>query len=943
MIFSLPLIGMLLFIALSFLLWLKWRMKASKAKFALTVVSSIVLCFVFGLSSMSSTLPAAILSKFSEALGYGPITTSAPSVITFITTLIAIFFIYKFGVKAIKNWEAPPRVSELELEERCLNNNVAALSMEQIKLLLKRQSDPIASDAASNWKEKLAETPKPIERKDLLRDMLVSALSELRLPDDGWRNEDKIWVGEILGLTKEQRKKVIVLILDDVKDVININTRVNNVQLRHGTLENYRVFAIYLSLKDADCNVKELCVNGVKVEIYSSRQLILMGLDLHNYARELVIAFENTLVGGTSATLQDSFVDLNITTNVDGSHSIPFDESFKNWLDRYSNGHVAVTGEYGQGKSTVLMKYCVDWAKKFLATGNIEERVPLLIELRGQSPCESDPLTFISSWCTRYRLLPQQVMNLIKSGEAVVIFEGFDELRNAGREFYRHQHFNALWKFAYPNTKLVFTGRPNFFLDEEEVNRTLRTQVNRGVSGESYTEVWSLKKLTTEQIEFACRSFEPDVRGGIISAIADNEDFFDIVSRPSMLPVVATIWPQIAELQLAGAQLTGADLIERYVQAVFSRKEVELERDRVRLDAPSGSRYLVLPKQVRELLTICVAWKMSGLKYKNTISRSEISDMVRETYEIIVTLSKAEGVSTDVAHGVIEFEKRYSEDTLADRIEMITTEICSAGLLINDTAGGTTNLRFPHKQFFEFLVAKGIAIISDPNDYRASVVLSNSSNEKSIFTRLRNENNSINYLSECIGQDLKRVLSNFTRIYVAIEFLLILLLHKTLEVSHLISNKLTKEIGEKNELTNKYNNFFEEVSSQVIYNSSRVFIIMFSIPIFLTLIVLFGLDELKQTNILPIVSFLLPIITLHLLILLKGPERGGEVIIKLLRAHWNRAGQKPKNIKHELNLAIRSMLKGEVVFPNNKVDSDANYSLFVYPAKVFGTCKKQKG
>lgn len=936
MIFSFPLIGVLLFIALSFLLWMRWQMKASKAKFALSVVSSMVLCFMFGLSSMSSTLPTAIISKFSEALGYGPITTSAPSLITFIITLIVLFFIYKFGVKAIKNWEAPPRVSEIELEEKCLSNSVAALSMEQLKLFLKRQSDPIASDVASNWKEKLAETPKPIETKDLLRDMLVSALSELRLPDDGWRDEDRIWIGEILGLTKEQKKTVIVLILDDAKDVSNINTRVDNIQLKHGNLKNCRVFAIYLSHKDADCDVKELSVNGVNVELYSSRQLILMGLDLYNYARELVIAFENTLVGGTNATLQDSFVDLNITTDVNGSQSAPFEESFKNWLERYSNGHIAVTGEYGQGKSTVLMKYCVDWARKFLATGKIEGRIPLLIELRGQSPCESDPLTFISSWCTRYRLLPQQVMNLIKSGEAVVIFEGFDELRNAGRGFYRHQHFNALWKFAYPNTKLVFTGRPNFFLDEEEVNRTLRTQANRGASGESYTEVWNLKKLSTEQIEFACRGFEPEVRDGIISAIADNKDFFDIVSRPSMLPVVATIWPQIAELQLAGAQLTGADLIERYVQAVFSRKEAELERDRVRLDAPTGSRYLVLPKQVRELLTICVAWKMSGLKYKNTISRSEISDMIRETYEIIVTMSKAEGVSPDVAQGVIEFEKRYSEDSLADRVETITTEVCSAGLLINDAAGGNTNLRFPHKQFFEFLVAKGIAIISDSNDYRASVVLSKSSNEKNLFTRLRNENNSINYLSECIGQDLKRILSIFTRLYVAMEFLFALFLYEAVEFSEVISKKITNKVGEKTEQKGSYN-FFGESNSQIIYNSSRFLVTIFLIPVFIAGFLIARSDELKQSGLTLLV--LLPLMLIHFLLALKSPERRGKIMITFLRAHWNRAGQKPKNLKHELSLAIRSMLKGKVVFPNNKIDSDVNYSLFVYPAKDFGTSK----
>ena len=122
-----------------------------------------------------------------------------------------------------------------------------------------------------------------------------------------------------------------------------------------------------------------------------------------------------------------------------------------------------------------MLSLCVKWAKAYLTTGASDERIPLLIELRGQNPGESDPLTFLSGWGSRYGLPPQQLMNLIQAGEAILIFEGFDELRHAGRAYDRHEHFNALWRLAYPGTKVIFTGRPNFFLDEAEKNRTLRT------------------------------------------------------------------------------------------------------------------------------------------------------------------------------------------------------------------------------------------------------------------------------------------------------------------------------------------------------------------------------------------------------------------------------------------------------------------------------------
>lgn len=675
-------------------------MKASKGFFAITVVSTLMACFTFGLAAMSTSLPVAIASRVSEKLGLGPLETNIPAYLTGLLTLFVIFIVYKFGVIAIKNWEAPPRVSEIDLSEKQLENNIVALSVEKIKYLIKGLGDPIASNAVANWKGKITEPPRPVELKDLLRDMLVSAFREILIPDGGWRDDGKMWVGEILGIDSDQAKPVLALIFDSVPSEQDIYTRINFIESNHGDVENFKIFALYSSFEKEERKSKELIIRDIRVNVLSSRQMLIMGLDLINYAKELISNFDNTRVGGTSATLCNSYVELYVETPGTASTIKPLNKEIDEWLKKDSNCHLAITGEYGQGKSTALMKLCTDWAKRFLKTGQIGERVPLLIELRGQSPFETDPLGFISPWCARYRLPPQQVLNLIKSGDAILIFEGFDELRNAGKSYYRHQHFNALWRFAYPNTKLIFTGRPNFFLDEEETNRTLRSQTNRATGGDYYSEVWKLKKLNEDQIKLACRSYNDSVRKGISSSVESSKEFFEIVSRPSMLPVVATIWPEINKKQEVGHALTGAELIEMYIQAVFSRKEAELERDRVRLEAPSGSRYLLLPKQLRELLTICVAWRMSGLRYKNTIPRSEVNDMVRDIYELLVNVSKSKGVDPAVAEGIIDFEKRYADENVADKVEAITTEVCSAGLLVPDAAGGATNLCFPHKQFF---------------------------------------------------------------------------------------------------------------------------------------------------------------------------------------------------------------------------------------------------
>lgn len=949
--------GSAAFVAVALFLWMKWRMKVSKGRFAITVVSSLITCFAFGLAAMSTSFPIAITSKITEKLGLGPIETNAPVYLIALLTFITTCFVYKFGVNAIKCWEVPPRVSEIDLAEKHLENNMFFLSFEKFKILFKGQKDKIASDAVANWKAKVAEAPNTIERKDLLRDMLVSSIREIRIDETGWRDDGKLWVGEMYGLTNAQTKPILALIFDSLPTAEDIKDRVKALEGKIESLKNFQFFALYLSSGKDLLKSKDLLVDvdDYKVRVLSSRQMILMGLDLVNYAKELISNFENTRVGGTTATLRNSYVDLYVQTPQDSLNVKPINKAIENWLKEDNNCHLAITGEYGQGKSTALMKFCIDWAERFLETGYIGERVPLLIELRGQSPSETDPLGFISSWCARYSLLPQQVLNLIKSGDAILIFEGFDELRNAGKSYFRHQHFNALWKFAYPKTKLIFTGRPNFFLDKEETNRTLRNQMNRTTGGDNYSEVWKLQKLDEEQIKEACRSYDPNIRQGIISSIENSKDFLDIVCRPSMLPVVATIWPEIEKLQESGHPLTGAELIERYIQAVFSRKEAELEQDRIKLNAPTGSRYLLLPKQLRELLTVCVAWRMSGLKYKNTIPRSEVTDMVREIYDVLISIGKSEGVSDDIAEGIIDFERRHVDENFADKVEAITTEICSAGLLIPDTAGGATNLRFPHKQFFEFLIAKAIKITTELEGSGASQIIQKSSSDSRIIQRLINEPNAIIYLSECIGQNISGIYTKPQMLMMKINAIInlvisridILLSYFTYKLFLFRKPEKKYSLVKRLVLIERYDNTLDVDLAKIIhYHLSKTTSMKILSATLMALIVsTYAMYSLFSKNKDLLISFdiinsLVLILSTTLMFFMYSisynKDNNNFVLTQFLKIHWNNAEQIPKNNITALKCTLRTLFKGGVYFPVKQISEPSDFEQFLYPAKYFG-------
>lgn len=205
----------IMFICFVFLFfWMRWRMRASKGRFALAVVSTLLACLGAGLSAISTGLPVSIASKAMEALGLGPLGSGPPSALVLILTITAMVLIYRFGVSTIKAWDAPARVSEVDLAEKYLENNLAALTLEQFKLLFRGQKDRLASETATNWKGKISEPPKPVATRELLKDMLVSAISEIRINDDGWRSDGDYWVGEILGPRPEENRPIIALICE---------------------------------------------------------------------------------------------------------------------------------------------------------------------------------------------------------------------------------------------------------------------------------------------------------------------------------------------------------------------------------------------------------------------------------------------------------------------------------------------------------------------------------------------------------------------------------------------------------------------------------------------------------------------------------------------------------------------------------------------------------
>ncbi|MFK0385013.1 NACHT domain-containing protein [Agrobacterium sp. NPDC090273] len=692
----------------AYIVWMKWKQRYSKPRFAYYTVITLFSLVLFITGAITAVdwleattsllailgLPVPVLSTTGQTI-YIKIAEKVLVSLVGVTGLVAIM---KFAKRAVMSWEGPITVNTARLHEEGRADDLIALAYVELNRRIQKHNDPIIDARTLDWKQVIAQAPEREEFRDLARVALTNHFPEIVIEDNGWRQKLGAWIGIVHGAKIGDDSQLVVFVFEEVPTVDELAAKIDEI----GGGEGQIIKAVIDAPVPQD--LQDCIIRGVKVEAFQYNQLLRSGLPLQGYARQLIKQFRLNTVGGTQTTLAGTFVPAKVTDRDGVSSSLA--NIVKEWILDTGRKHLAITGEYGQGKSTAMLHLCVQWAERYLNDEAQDERIPLLLELRGKSPGENSPLELLAQWGARYSLSGEKLFALIRSGQVLIIFEGFDELKNAGREFERHEHFNALWRFAYPGTKLIFTGRPNFFIDQSERNSTLRIDDSNGAASNAYTQMYSINMFDEADVRQACRAYPEDVRDGIMDTFYLHPDFREIVMRPSMLPVVATIWPEIRNAEKEGHEITGSMLLEKYLSAVYARKEAELENDRVTFLAPELSSYLLLPRSIREALTLAVVWEMAVQDFRNTIPRTSFDLVINRVFDGVLRAMQSKEVRTPVSEAARKLQLRLQSENRIEFLEKVCTDVASAGLFVPDPVGGDSNLRFAHKQYFEYLIAK---------------------------------------------------------------------------------------------------------------------------------------------------------------------------------------------------------------------------------------------
>lgn len=354
------------------------------------------------------------------------------------------------------------------------------------------------------------------------------------------------------------------------------------------------------------------------------------------------------------------------------------------WLQNTEMRQLALLGDFGQGKTMFSIWLTYQMIQKK------DGRIPILIPLRNKSPRNSNEAEIFSYFATQYGISVEALMLLNANGRLLLIFDGFDEMDLVGNDDIRKLHFKSLWSLVTPKSKVLITGRPNYFLSSEEMKAALGLQpVTKQLP---YCEGLFLQPFDQEQIVLALRGAKESVRDGIQNVIENkmSDSFLDLISRPSHLFFVSLIW-EARELEKKYQNLSSAVIINEFLQNCFERQTGKGQK----------GVYFYLSPAEREYFMIGVAarmYKMGAAAITQESFKDTIVDLI---YIFPDQLSSGNPVFLNLRNGksVRDFAREDVNSMLA-----IINDVRTCGILVNDYVNN--GLTFAHKSFFDLLVAK---------------------------------------------------------------------------------------------------------------------------------------------------------------------------------------------------------------------------------------------
>jgi hypothetical protein len=643
-----------------------------------------------------------------------------------VLVVILVIFVITIMNRTLLKWHTHGLTSARQRERETIHENRTWVidAIEEARRMMRRDP-PLVIYRPLDYSRSFSQIETPIET--LAWHENARELITLRWRShvfDAWHPQVNLWVGE----NSNTSKPIMLFCVRDMpsdSDLTQLITYVKNNLPEYFDDSEY----IIAAQRGKDTNTT---IYGMEIRIETENSLLSKLVDFTDYFNEIKKRVTEDYLPDSTLTISDVYVPPFGTHEIenrqdrsqfdgrsqsDGEHRNGFelDEFLETWSDEQSGRQLALLGEYGQGKSTVALKYTFD---RIQLAQEDKSRIPILIELRGKSPSSLQPLELLGAWASAYRIEPKSLLKLVVCGRVILIFEGFDEMAEAGDLESRLSHLRSLWRLCYPRSKFIITGRPNFFLDDAELKVALGISERTGTG--HYGEAIYLRFFEEAEIVTALRSTDPETKRQILDLYKKDKKFREIVSRPSLLYIVALLWKERLAKE---TNIDSARVLDLFIRHIYLRQALKANADRT---------FMLLSVAEREYFMDGIAAYMVAKSLGNQIMPEQFHDSVTKLYTYIPETLFKKGAVTE-----LDRPSRPLAERMKGRprpLEDIETDARTFGILVRDYSRPGA-LRFPHKSFFELIFAKHVAenLIGQNREERSSIAAATSVRIESVM------------------------------------------------------------------------------------------------------------------------------------------------------------------------------------------------------------------
>lgn len=294
---------------------------------------------------------------------------------------------------------------------------------------------------------------------------------------------------------------------------------------------------------------------------------------------------------------------------------------------------LCILGDYGLGKTTSSLWFASILADQFLNSPD-NTPIPILVPLwRYTKSINVQALItdYIVNDCGIPNFRFSTFVGLLESGVFLLILDGFDEMARHVDEEVRYRNFADLSSLAKGKAKIILTGRPSYFPNEEELGRILSLEeesidiyeaARDALDELAGYELIKLDPLNETQVDEYIRQATANntIAEKMIQVIRGTYDLYELASRPVLLEMMVKTLPEILKKEASGPT-NAAKLYQLYTGQWIDREHKK------------GEFRKLIGKKNKLLFMQELAYQLF-IESKQSICPSELGNPIKRFFDI---------------------------------------------------------------------------------------------------------------------------------------------------------------------------------------------------------------------------------------------------------------------------------------------------------------------